>query len=69
MKKSVMGYRTHFERSGIHNSNSGLRITHDMYINDYFMVLFDLTSDRGASEGHTSLPEKGNNRFDLQFSK
>ena len=43
-KTSVMGYRTLFEGSGIHHSNSGLQITH-MYINGYFMLLFDLTPD------------------------
>ena len=32
----------------------GLQITHDMYINGYFMLLFDLTPDLAASEGHTS---------------
>ena len=64
-----MGYRTLFEGSGIHHSNSGLQITNDMYINGYFMLLFDLTPDRGASEGHTSLPENGNIRVELQFSK
>ena len=30
---SVMGYRTLFEGSSIHHSNTGLQITHDMYIN------------------------------------
>ena len=29
-KTSVMGYRTLFEGSGIHHSNTGLQITHDM---------------------------------------
>ena len=38
-KTSVMGYRTLFEGSGNHNSNSGLQKTHDMYINGYFMLL------------------------------
>jgi len=42
-KSSVMGYRTLFEASGIHHSKTGLQITHDMYINGYFMLLFDLT--------------------------
>jgi hypothetical protein len=46
-KTSVMGYRTLFEASGIHHSNAGLQITHDMYIAGY-----DLTPNRGASEGH-----------------
>jgi len=44
-----MGYRTLFEASGIHNSNSGLQITRDMYINGFFTLLFNFTPDRGAS--------------------
>jgi len=68
-KTSVMGYRTLFEVSGIQHSNSGLQITHDMYISGYFMLLFDLTPDRAASEGHTSHPNNGNIRVELKFSK
>jgi len=67
-KTSVMGHMTLFEGSGIHHSNSGLQITH-MYMNCYFMLLFDLTPDRGASEGHMSLPEKGSIWMELLFSK
>jgi len=40
-----------------------------MYINGYFMLLFDLTRDRGASDGHTSLPANGNIRIEMLFSK
>jgi len=68
-KTSVMGYRTLFEASGIHHSNSGLQITHDMYVNGYFMLLFDLTPDGRASEGHTSHPDNGNIKVELKFSK
>jgi hypothetical protein len=50
---SVMGYRTLLEGPGIHHSNSGLQLKHYMYNNGYFIHLFDLTADRGASEGHT----------------
>jgi len=50
-KKTVMAYRTLFEGSGIHHSNSGLQITPDMYKNGYFMLLYDLTTDRATSEG------------------
>ena len=50
-KASVMGVGTLFEGSGIHHSNSGLQITHDMYINGYYMLLFLLTPDRRTSEG------------------
>jgi len=68
-KTSVMGHRTLFKASGIHHSNRGLQITHDMYINSYFKLLFDLTPDRGASEGHTSDPENGYIRIKLKFDK
>ena len=68
-KTSVMGYRTLFEGSGLHHSDSGLQITHNMYIKGYFMLLFDLTPDRAASKGHTSYPDNGNIRVELRFSK
>jgi len=68
-KNSVMGYRTLFEGSGIYISNTGEQITHDLYINGFFLLLFDLTPDRGATEAQTSLPEKGNIKIELQFSK
>ena len=68
-KTSVMGYRTLFEGSGIHHSNAGHQITHDMFVNGYFMLLFDLTPDQGASEAHTSHPEQGNIRVEMKFAK
>jgi hypothetical protein len=68
-KLSVMGYRTLFEGSGIHHLDRGLQITHDMYINGYFMLLFDLTPDRAASEEHASHSDNGNIRVELKFSK
>jgi len=40
-----------------------------MYINGYFMLLFVLTPDRSASEGHMSHPDRGNIRVELKFSK
>ena len=66
---SIMGYKTLFEGSGIHNSKSGLKITHDMYIAGYFILLFDLTPDGGASEGRMSHPDNGNIRIELKFNK
>jgi hypothetical protein len=63
-----MGYRTLFEALGIRYSNMGLQITH-MYITGYFMLLFDPTPDRGAGVGHTSHPESGNIRNELEFAK
>ena len=40
-----------------------------MFIAGYFMVLFDLTTDRAASECHISLPDQGNKRLELRFDK
>jgi len=60
VKTSVMGYSTLFEAPGIHHSNTGLQITHDVYIKAYFMLIFDLTHGSGASEGHTSHDENDN---------
>ena len=53
---SVVGYRTLFGLSGIHHSNTVLKITPDMYINGYFKLLFDLTPDRGAKVGSYVTP-------------
>ena len=64
-----MGYRTLFEGSGILHSNSGLQITPAKYINGYFMLVFDLTPDLAASEGHTSDPVHGNIRLELKLEK
>ena len=68
-KGSVMAYRTLFEGTGIRHSNAGLQISHAMYVNGYFMLLFDLTPDHGASEGHTSHPDSGNIRIEAKFKK
>jgi len=38
-KTYVMGYRTLFEGSGIHHSNTGLQITPAIYINGFFMLV------------------------------
>ena len=40
-----------------------------MYINGYFVLLFDLPPDRDASEGHTSHPEQGSIRIEVIFNK
>jgi len=55
-KTSVMGYRTLFQVSGIHHSKAGHHITHDMFVKDYFVLIFYFTPDQGASEAHTSHP-------------
>jgi len=68
-KTAIMGYRNLFEGSGIHYSNTGLQKTPVKYINGYFILVFDLTPDIAASEGHTSDPAHGNIRLELKFAK
>jgi hypothetical protein len=68
-KTSVMAYKTLFENSGIHDSNSGFQVTHDMFINGYFMLLFDLAPDLAASEGHDSHAEGGSIRIEITFKE
>jgi len=69
VKTSVIVYRRFFEVSGIHHSNAGHQITHDMFFNGYFTILFDLTPNQGASEAHTSHPEQGSIKVELKFAK
>ena len=68
-KRRMLWAIVQFEGSGIHQSNTRLQITHHLYINGYFMLLFDLTFYRGASEGHTLIPENGNIRTEQLISK
>jgi hypothetical protein len=68
-KTTLMAYRTLFEGSGIHHSNTGLQITPDTYINGCFVLLFDLRPDRAASDSHTSNPDIGNIRIELKFAQ
>ena len=68
-KTSVMGYSSLFDGSDIYHSNSGLQMTHDKYISGFFMLVFDLTPDHVASEGHTSNPINVYIRLELKFFK
>jgi len=61
-----MGYRTLFVVTVIHHSNTRLQITHDMHINDFFVLLFDFAPERGAGERHTSHPENGSMRIEFK---
>ena len=62
-------YGTLFEGSGIYHSNSELHINPAMYIKGFFMLVFDLTPDLAASEGHASDSAHGHIRFDMKFRK
>jgi hypothetical protein len=68
-KTSDMGYTILFEGSGIHHSNSGLQVTRNIFINGFFLLLYDLTPDLATSEGRTSSQDNGSIRIELKFSK
>jgi hypothetical protein len=68
-KITTLAFKTLFEGTGIHHSNAGLRITHDMFVNGYFMLLYDLTPDQVASEGHTSPVDNGNICIEFTFKE
>jgi hypothetical protein len=59
-KSTTLEYQTLFNGSGIHHSNSGLLFSRDLFVKGFFMLLFDLTPDGSASNGHVILPENGN---------
>jgi hypothetical protein len=40
-----------------------------MFINGYFILLFDLTTDRAASVGHVSHPDNGVVRIECKFAQ
>jgi hypothetical protein len=68
-KTTTLAYKTLFEGTGIHHSNAGLQITHDMHINGYFMLLYDLRTDQASSQGHTSPVENENIRIEFTFKE
>ncbi|GFG34580.1 hypothetical protein Cfor_10336 [Coptotermes formosanus] len=64
---TTLAYQMLFSGSGIHHGNAGLQITHDLYINGCFLLLFDTSPDLGFSDGHTSLADSGNMGIELKF--
>jgi hypothetical protein len=68
-KTSVMAHNPLFDATGIHHSDTGLQIRPDMFLNGYFMLLFDLSLDRSASASHKSWPDNGVVRIEMRFAK
>jgi hypothetical protein len=69
IKTSTMAYQTLFSGLGIHHGNAGLQITPSQFMRGSFMLIFDLTPDGCASDGHTSLPDNCNIRIDVRFDE
>jgi hypothetical protein len=68
-KTSVMAYNTLFDATRIHHSDTGLQIRPDIFLNGYFMLLFDLSPDRSAFANHKSQPDNGVVRVEMRFAK
>ena len=68
-KTCTMAYQTLFSGLGIHEGNKGIQITLTQFTKGSFMLIFDLTPDGCASDGHTSLPDTGNIRIELKFDE
>jgi hypothetical protein len=64
-----MAYQTLFSGLGIHHGNTGIQITPAQFMKGSFMLIFDLTPDGCASDGHTSLSDNGNIRIELKFDE
>ena len=66
---SVLDYNNLFNGSGKRHSIAGLQVTRRIFIVGHFMLQFDLTPGRAASEDNVSHHEQGNIRVGLQFDK
>ena len=65
-KTCAMAYQTLVRGLGIQHGNTGIHITPPHFKKGSFMVIFDLTPDGCASDGHTSLPNNGNHHIELK---
>jgi hypothetical protein len=65
-KTCTTAYQTLFTSLGIHH-NTSIQITPTQFIKGSFMLIFDLTPDGCASDGHSCFPDNGNIRIELKF--
>jgi len=62
-----MAYQTLFSGHGVRHRNTGIQITPTQFMKGSLMLVFDLTPDGCASDGHTCLPDNGSIRIELKF--
>jgi hypothetical protein len=63
-----MAYQTLFRGLRIYRENTSILITSTQFMKGSFMLMFDLTPDDCASDGHTSLPDNGIS-IELKFNE
>jgi len=62
-------YETLFSSTGIHHEDRAHMITLEMFTKGFYVLGFDLTTDREADEEHISLPYQRNMRIEARFKK
>jgi len=62
-------YETLFSSTGIHHDDRAHMITLEIFTKDFYVLGFDLTSDRKADEEHKILPRQGKVRIEARFKK
>jgi len=65
---ATRAYET-FSSTGIHHDDRAHTMTLAMFIQEFYLLRFDLTPDMEADEEHISLPRQGNLRIEARFKK
>jgi hypothetical protein len=60
---AIRAYETLFSSTGIHHDDRAYMITLEMFTKGFYILGFDLTTDREADEEHIRLPRQGNVRI------
>jgi len=69
MFRATRTYETLFSSTGIHHDDRAHMITLEIFTKGFYILGYDLTSDREAEEEHISLPRQGNVRIEARFKK
>jgi hypothetical protein len=68
-KSCTMAYYTLFSGLGVHYPNTGIYHSRSQFIKECFVLVFKLTPDGYASDGHNNLPDNGKIRIELKFDE
>jgi hypothetical protein len=64
---ATRAYETLFSSTGIYHDDRSQMLTLEMFTKGFYVLGFDLTSDREADEEHISLPRQGNVPIEALF--
>jgi len=66
---ATTAYETLFSSTGVHHDDRAHIVTLEMFTKGFYILGFDLTTDREADEEHISLPRQGNVHIEARFYK